>query len=91
VQEQAAPLERLAELTGVVRREEDQRDLLGLDRAQLRDGDLVVGEDLEQEGLGLDLDAVDLVDEEHDRVLRRDRLEQRPGEEEVVAEDVGLE
>ena len=91
VQEEAAPLERLGQLTGVVRREEHQRDLLGLDRAELGDRHLVVGEDLEQQGLGLDLDAVDLVDQQHHRVVGRDGLEQRAGEEELVGEDVGLD
>ena len=88
VQEEAATLERLGQLTGVVRREEHQRDLLGRDRAQLGDRHLVVGEDLEQQRLGLDLDAVDLVDQQHDRVLGPDGLEQRAGEQEVVGEDV---
>jgi hypothetical protein len=71
VEEEAATLERLAELAGVVRGEEHQRDLLGRDGAQLGDGHLVLGEDLEQQRLGLDLDAVDLVDEQHHRVVGR--------------------
>jgi hypothetical protein len=88
VEVEAAPLERLGELTGVVRREEHERDLLGLDRAELGDRDLVVGEDLEQQRLGLDLDAVDLVDQQHHGVGGGDRLEQRAGEQELVGEDV---
>ncbi len=85
---QAAPLECLGQLTGVVRREEHERDLLGLDRAELGDRHLVVGEDLEQQRLGLDLDAVDLVDQEHHRIGGGDRLEQRAGQQELVGEDV---
>ena len=69
VEVEAAPLQRLGQLAGVVRREEHERDLLGLDRAQLGDRHLVVGEDLEQQRLGLDLDAVDLVDQQHDRLV----------------------
>jgi hypothetical protein len=34
------------------------------------------------------LHAVDLVDQQHDRIVGRDRLEQRAGEEELVGEDV---
>src|SRR5262245_31436202 len=91
VEEQAAPLERLGQLPGVVRGEEDQRDLRRRDRAQLGDRHLVVGEDLQQQRLGLDLDPVDLVDEEHDGVLGSDGLEQRAGEQEVGGEDVVLD
>jgi len=91
VEEQAAPLERLGELAGVVRGEEHQRDLAGSDGAELGDRDLVVGQDLEQQRLGLDLDPVDLVDQEHHRVLGADGLEQRTGQEEVVGEDVLLD
>ena len=78
VQEEAPALEGLGQLAGVVRREEHERDLLGLDRAELGDRHLVVGEDLEEQGLGLHLHAVDLVDEEHDWFLGRDGLEQGP-------------
>src|SRR5438105_7451188 len=53
VQVEAAPLERLGQLTGVVRRQEDQGDLAGRDRSQLRYRHLVVGQDLEQERFGL--------------------------------------
>ena len=88
VEVEAAPLEGLGQLTGVVRREEHERDLLGLDRAQLGDRHLVVGQDLEQQRLGLDLDAVDLVDQQHHGVGGADRLEQRPREQELVGEDV---
>ena len=53
--------------------------LLGADGADLRDGDLEVGEHLEQERLELLVGAVDLVDEQDRRhaVVRLDRLEQR--------------
>src|SRR5258705_160395 len=43
------------------------------------------------ERLGLDLDPVGLVDEQHDRFLRTDRFEQRPREQERLREDVGLD
>ena len=88
VEVEAAPLQRLGQLAGVVRRQEHERDLLGDDRAQLGDRHLVVGQDLEQQRLGLDLDPVDLVDQQHDGILGADRLEQRAGQEELVGEDV---
>ena len=64
---------------------------VALHRAQLGDGHLVVGEDLEQQGLGLHLDAVHLVDQQHDRLVGPDGLEQRPGEQERLGEDVLLD
>ena len=53
--------------------------------------DLEVGQDLEHQRLGLDLDAVDLVDQEHDRLVGADRRQQRPGQQERLGEDVLLE
>ena len=58
---------------------------------ELRDRDLEVREHLEQQRLGLDLDPVDLVDEQHDRLVGPDRLEQRPGQQERLGEDVRLD
>ena len=63
---------------------------VGPHRAELGDRHLVLREDLEEQRLGLELDPVDLVDEQHDRLGRPDRLEQRPGEEELLGEDVLL-
>ena len=91
VQVQAAALERLGELAGVVRGEEDHGQLRGAHGAELGDRHLVLREDLEQQRLGLELDAVDLVDEEHHGLGGPDRLEQRPGQQEVLREDVLLE
>ena len=59
-----------------------------LDHAQLGDRDLEVGEDLEQHRLELLVGLVDLVDQQDDRVLGADRLEQGRVEEELLAEDV---
>ena len=60
----------------------------GHDRPELGDRHLVIGQDLQQQRLGLDLDAVDLVDQQHDGIVGRDGLEQRTGEQELVGEDV---
>src|SRR5271163_4162408 len=78
VQVEAAALERLGELAGVVGGEEHHRELRRPHRAELGDRHLVLREDLEQQRLRLELDAVDLVDEEHDRFGGADRLEERP-------------
>ena len=91
VQVEAAPLERFGQLAGVVGGEEHHGQLRGPHGAELGDRHLVLGEDLEQQRLGLELDAVHLVDEQHHRFGGPDRLEQRPGQQEVLGEDVLLE
>ena len=91
VQVETPPLQRLRELTRVVRREQHDRALLADDGAELGDRHLEVGEHLEQQRLGLDLDAVDLVDQQHDGLVGADRLEQRTGQEERLREDVGFD
>ena len=45
-----------------------------MERAELGHGDRVVGEDLEQERLELVVGAVDLVDEQHRRRHRAERV-----------------
>ena len=81
---EAAPAERVGHLARGVRREDDERRMLGLDRAELGDGDLIVGEDLEQERLELRIGAVDLVDQQHDGRLAAERLEERARDEEAA-------
>ena len=60
------------------------------DGPDLGDRDLEVREHLEQEGLELVVGAVDLVDQEHDGLLALDRLEQRPPDQELAAEELLL-
>jgi hypothetical protein len=62
----------------------------GLDRADLGDGDLEVGEHLEQEGLERLVGAVELVDQQHRRApgVGLERLQQRPLDQEAAVEDV---
>ena len=62
--------------------------MLGADGADLGDGDLEVGEQLEQERLELVVGPVDLVDEEHGPVAGPDGLEQRPLEQELRPEQL---
>ena len=87
---QAAALERLGQLARVVRGEQHDRVRAGLDPAQLRDRDLEVRQQLEQHRLELLVGLVDLVDQEHDRLLGGDRVHERPREQELLAEDVVL-
>ena len=62
-----------------------------LDRAELGNADLEVGQQLEQERLELLVGAVDLVDQQHRRLLAADGGEQRPLEQIVLGEDVLLD
>ncbi len=64
---EAPTLERVVDLAGPVRGEDDARRRLGPDRADLGDGDLEVGQDLEEIGLELLVGPVDLIDEEDRR------------------------
>src|SRR3984885_6632826 len=85
---QAAPFQRVVQFAGAVGGEDDKRRALGTDRADLRDRDLEVGEQLEQEGLELVVGAVHLVDQQHRLVASPDRLEQRPLQQELGAEQL---
>ena len=60
------------------------------DRPELRNRDLEVREDLQQERLELLVGAIDLVDEEHDALVRVDRLQQWPADKELRAEQLLL-
>ena len=63
---------------------------VGLDRAELGDGDLEVGQHLEQIGLERLVGAVELVDQQHRRAVdvRLQRLQQRAADQEPLGEDV---
>jgi hypothetical protein len=85
---EAAPLERLVQVARPVGRDDHDRRLLGLDHADLGDRDLELGEELEQEGLELVVGAIELVDQQH-RPGPRQRLEQRPAQEELRGVQLG--
>ena len=87
---QAAPLERVVQLAGAVRGQDHARPARRRDRPDLGDRDLEVGEHLEQERLELLVGAVDLVDQQHDRLRALDRLEQRPADQELGPEELLL-
>ena len=85
----AAAAECLAEGPGAVGGQHHEGDGLGPDGAHLRDGHLHLREKLQQEGLELLVGLVDLVDEQHHRLLRPDGPEQGPFQQVVVAEEGG--
>src|SRR3989441_946233 len=85
---EAAALQRVVHFARAVRGDDDRRRHLRLERAELGDRDLEIGKELEEIGLELLVRAVDLVDEEHGRLpFRRDNLEERPLDEELLAVD----
>ena len=88
VQVEAAPLDRLGQLAAGVGGEHDVRAAYGGDGAELGDRDLEVRQHLQQQPLDLDVGLVDLVDQQHGRLLASDRRQQRPGQQELVGEDV---
>jgi hypothetical protein len=81
------------DLAGAVGGDDHQRRRGGRHRADLGDGELVVGEDLEQEGLERLVGPVDLVDEQDRRAgrIRLERLEERPLHQEPLREEVVLD
>ena len=68
----------------------DDRRVAGGHRAELGDRDTRLAEELEEERLELVVGAVDLVDQQHDRLRTgmADRAEQRPVDEELGREQV---
>ena len=87
---EAAALDRVVDLARAVRRDDDDRRRGRLDRPELGNRDLVLGQHLEQVRLERLVGAVELVDEQHRRnaVVRRERLEQRTLQQEARREDV---
>ena len=65
------PPQRVGQFAGAVRRQHHVRDGDGADRAEFGDGDLEIGQELEQESLELVVGAVDLIDQQHRRLSRR--------------------
>ena len=88
VQVETAPLHGLGQLTGGVGGQHDERTAYGGDRAELGDRDLEVAEHLQQQPFDLHIGLVHLVDQQDGRLLAPDGGEQRPGQQELVGEDV---
>ena len=90
---EAAALERVVNLAGAVRRDDDDRRMLRLDRAELRDGDLEVGQHLQKKGLEGLVRAVELVDQENRRSggVGLKGLQERPLHQIAFREQIALE
>jgi hypothetical protein len=86
--EEATALERVVQLAGAVRGQDHARPPGRGDRADLGDRDLEIREHLEQERLELFVGAVDLVDQQHHRLLALDRLQERPPDQELRTEEL---
>ncbi len=84
---EAPALEAVGELARVVGGEHHQGDLGGPDRAELRHRNLEVGQDLQEKRFEFRLRLVDLVDQQHHRVHRLDRLQERARGEEAMGEE----
>ena len=74
---QAAALERIVDLARTVAGDDRDRGRLGLDRAELGNRQLVLGQHLEQEGIEGFVGAVEFVDQQHRRTRLCERLQQR--------------
>ena len=90
---ETAALERVVDFARAVGGDDDDRRMRGLDGAELRDGDLEVGQHFEQEGLERLVGAVEFVDQQHRRAggVGLQRLQQRPLDQEALGEHVVLE
>ena len=96
---EATALERVVHVAGAVRRDDHERRAPSAwNVPELRDRHRVVGEDLEQERLELVVGAVDLVDQQHRRRHRAervglvgDRAQQRPLHEEALRVELVLD
>src|SRR6185369_7805782 len=82
----AAPLQRVVQLAGAVGGEHHQRWRVGPDGPDLRNGDLEVGQDLQQGRLELVVGPVNLVDEQHRPVAGPHGRQQRPLQQELRPE-----
>ena len=88
---EAAALQRVVDFPSPVRGDDHDRRLFGLDRADLGDRDLEVRQHLEQIGLERLVGAIELVDQQNRRpraLLRLERLQERPVDQEALGEDV---
>ncbi len=89
---EASTLERIVEVAGAVRRQHDDRRVLGALRAELGDRHRRLRQELEQERLELVVGAVDLVDQQHrrPRAGMPQRAQQRSFDEELGSEQIDV-
>ncbi len=90
---EAAPLQRVVDVAGAVRGEDDDRRALRAEHADFRDRDLEIGQHLEQVRLELVVGSVDLVDQQHRRWALDgfDRPQERPLDQEALTVQLGFE
>src|SRR5680860_796380 len=89
---EAAPSERIVQVTASVRREDDDRRLLRGERAQLGDGHRRLTEELQEQSFELVVGTVDLVDQQHRRfrTVVPNTTQDRALLKELLTEQVGL-
>src|SRR5690606_32573014 len=87
---EAASFQRVVNFPRAVRRQDDDRDVLGANGAELGNGDLEVGQELEQEGFELLVGPVNLVDQENRRLVvgSINRLQERTLQQEIFRKDI---
>ena len=85
---EAAPLQRVVELAGAVRRDDHGRRRQGADPADLGDRHRELRKDLQEEGLELVVGSVELIDEQHGLIAGADRGEERALHQEVRSEQI---
>jgi hypothetical protein len=87
---EAAALQRIVNFAGAVRGDDDDRRMGRLHGAELGDGDLVVGQRLEEKRLEGLVGAIELIDQQHRSAvgIGLERLQQRPLDQEVLREHV---
>src|SRR5947209_2361031 len=93
VEVEAPAFQCVGELAGTIRGNDDVRYSLRANRPHLRDGDLEIGQELEEQALELFVGPVDLVDQK-DGCLRTtvgQGLEERAFQEKFLAEDFPLQ
>ncbi len=86
-QVEAAPLQGLAQLPGAVAGQKDERLVYRFDRADLRDRHLEIGEHFQQKGLEFLVRLVYFINEQDGAFGMLQRLEQRPGLQEMTGEE----
>ena len=87
IQIKCAALEGFAQLAGVIAGQHHHGLMNSFDGAQLRHADLEVAEDFEQKRLELGIGAVNLVNQQNDRLLVHQCFEQWSRQQETFAEE----
>ena len=88
---EAASLQRVVNFARPVGGDDDDRQLLGLDRAEFRNGDLKIGQDFEKKSLKRFVGPVQFVDQEdRRRAVLVDGLKQWTLDQKALGKNVAL-